>query len=712
MSKDLITIAIPIFNETGPAEKVIQATHKLPLNKEIIVIDDGSTLPETLAILKRIKKRFPDIHLIQNKPNIGKALSIQKAIQAAKGNVFVILDADYELDPQDIVVLYKTLLTSGASLVNGFRVVKEHKDTKTATNIFSRFSRWLLTMGTGMLYGFSVRDVLSGYKMFYTRMFKDHAFASKRFGLETEFIVETIRQGKKIIETNVNYYPRTYKEGKKINLLDSIEILFVLFQRSALQQRFRPLIIPTFLFFMSFFIYMHTIKYYPTTDALPNTLVALNVIQEGRVDMENFAPDLRKKGLEGIMIRNFEGVHFPKTSIVGGLLSAPVLLVTNVVMGVSHLSPGQAVNQEYIYYAGKIIGAFYTALSVALLFAVLRGLFIHRAIGLAFTVAYGFATQAYSIAAQANWQHGMSLFLLMTALYIIALKSKKVLVNILIGGIIGLATALRMSNVFYILIPLSIALLSYQNKREKASHSAALVGGLTLILGIFLCVNNILQVPAGYSDEFMFSLEIFTIPLFLQNIFAILFSYNMGLLFAFPIALLGFGALIVLFRERQQFGMALIPAVVCFLAFSGFWWMWSGGYSPHARLLTEMTPLLIIASAMVAHKYIKRQIFQIVCVAFFLLSISTNLVYVYMSDSTWHDAYSKPGHREQLNNAWHSSPSFLTYHLHRQTFAISHFSFSQNNTQILSKDFVYRPSLQYKGIVTLFDGQHVILSDK
>ena len=138
MSKDLITIAIPIFNETGPAEKVIEQTHTLPINKEIIVIDDGSTLPETLHILKRLKKKFPDIRFITNTPNIGKALSIQKAIQAANGNVFVILDADYELDPQDILVLYKTLLTSGASLVNGFRIVKEHKDTKTATNIFSR----------------------------------------------------------------------------------------------------------------------------------------------------------------------------------------------------------------------------------------------------------------------------------------------------------------------------------------------------------------------------------------------------------------------------------------------------------------------------------------------------------------------------------------------------------------------------------------------
>lgn len=707
MSKDLITIAIPIYNETGPAEKVIEETHALPINKEIIVVDDGSTLPETLHILKRLKKRFPDIHFITNTPNIGKALSIQKAIQAAKGNVFVILDADYELDPKDILVLYKTLLTSGASLVNGFRVVKDHKDTQTATNIFSRFSRWLLTMGTGVLYGFSVRDVLSGYKMFYTKMFKNHSFASKRFGLETEFIVETIRQGKKIIETHVNYYPRTYKEGKKINLFDSIEILFVLFQRSALQQRFRPFIIPILLFMMSFFVYMHTIKYYPTTDALPNTLVALNVIQEGRVDMENFAPHLQKKGLSGVMIRNSEEVHFSKTSIVGGLLSAPVLKGIHTVMGVSYLSPEEAVNQEYIYYVGKIIGAVYTALSVAVLFVVLRKLCVHRLIAIASTLTYAFATQAYSTAAQANWQHGMSLFLLMVSLYLIALKSKKIWVSIGLGGLIGLAAALRMTNIFYILIPVFYSLFSYQSKREKFAQIASLIGGLAFVIGISLFVHNLLNIPAGYSDEFAFSIEIFSPALFVQNILAILFSYNMGLFFGFPILILSVGAIYDLVKERHQLGMALIPSIVSFIAFSGFWWMWTGGFSAHARLLTEMTPLLIIAMSLVAHKYVRKQAFHVACIALFLLSISTNLVYVYMADTTWHDAYSKPGHREQLHNAWHTSPNFLTFHLRKQTFSISHFSYKDSD--IISRDFVYRPSLQYKGLVTLFDGQHIIL---
>jgi len=707
MSKDLITIAIPIFNETGPAEKVVEQTYALPINKEIIVIDDGSTLPETLHILKKIKKKFPDIHFITNTPNIGKALSIQKAIHAAKGNVFVILDADYELDPKDILVLYKTLLTSGASLVNGFRVVKDHKDTQTVTNIFSRFSRWLLTLGTGLLYGFSVSDVLSGYKMFYTKMFKNHSFASKRFGLETEFIVETIRQGKKIIETNVNYYPRTYKEGKKINILDSIEILFVLFQRSALHQRFRPFIIPTLLFFMSFFIYMHTIKYYPTTDALPNTLVALNIIQEGRVDMENFAPHLQKKGLAGIMVLNEKGDHFPKTSVVGGLLSAPVLKVANMMMGVEYISPKEAVNQDYIYYAGKIVGAFYTALSVALFFVVLRKLYIHRLIGLVFTIVYAFGSQAYSIAAQANWQHGMSLFLLMIALYIIVLKPKRVATNIVLGGIIGIAAALRITNAFYILIPTSYIFLSFQNTKEKVKQISGLLGGGLFIVGAFLIVQHTFHIPGGYSDEFIFSLKIFSLPLFSQNIFAILFSYNMGLFFAFPILLVGAGALYILVKDRHPFGMSLLPTTLCFLFFSGFWWMWSGGYSPHARMLTEMSPLLVISSALIAHTYIRKQTFQIFFIALFLLSISTNLIYIYMSDTTWHDTYSKAGHREQLHNAWFHSPNFLTYHLRKQTISISHFF--NKDSDIMSRDFVYRPSLQYKGIVTLFDGQHIIL---
>lgn len=708
MSKDLITIAIPIFNETGPAEKLVDATHKLPINKEIIIIDDGSTLPETKRILARLKKKYKDIYYLENEKNIGKALSIQKAIKAAQGNIFVILDSDYELDPDDIIILYRALLTTGASLVNGYRVVKDHQDTKTVTNIFSRFSRWVLTVATQILYGFSIRDVLSGYKMFYTKMFKTYSFSSKRFGLETEFIVETIRQGKKIVETNVRYYPRTYKEGKKINLLDSIEILLVLFQKSAFQSRFRPLIIPLLLFSLTFAVYMHTIKYYPTTDALPNTLVALNLIQEQRFDMETFMPYLNKKGLAGITVMNENRISFPKTSIIAGLLSAPVLFVINGLLGISYIPPDQAVNSEYIYVAGKFIGAFYTALSVALMFLVLKRLYIHRAIALIFSLVYAFATQAYSTAAQANWQHGMSLFLLMLVLYIQTSRSKRLLTHGVLGLLLGIATGLRMTNAFYLFIPIIHNLLLPNSKRGKLYQFISLNTGFAISMTLYFMLSNYLQIPSGYLNEFAFSLDVVTPALFIQNILAALFSYNFGLLYGFPILLLGCMSLYISAKEKHPLALAMIPTIILFMSFVGFWWMWTGGYSAHARLLTEMTPLLIILAALTAHRYISSKIYQILFVSFFLLSISTNLIYVYMADSTWHDKYAKQGHKEQLHNSWYDAPTFLNYHLHNQTISISHLS--KTDAMILSKDAVYRPSIQYKGIVTLFDGQHTILS--
>ncbi len=707
MSTDLITIAIPLFNETGPAEKTIAEAFDLPFNKEIIVINDGSTLPETLDILKRVKKKFPSIVFVDNPQNIGKALSIQKAIHMAKGNIFVILDADYELDPQDIIPLYRTLISSGASLVNGYRIVTDREKNIQYTSLFSKFSRMFMLFWTRVLYGTSVGDVLSGYKMFYTKIFAQHTFSSKRFGLETEFIVETINTQRKIVEIDVHYYPRSYKEGKKINPIDSIEIMLILLRKSHWYYGLRRLAIPTTLFFMSFVIFISQLRYFPTTDALPNTLVGIHVLQDQRIDLEGSYEYLAKNDLTGISVVNQEGIHYPKTSPLFGMFSAPIIWLAGVLLRIPSIPTGlHTLPIDYVYTLGKIVGAFYSAVSVAGLYMLFRKLLTPRSVSLFATVLYAFATQVFNTSAQANWQHGISLALIMLFLYGMAsihTSTRKRIATGLVGGILAV---MRISNAFYCIAP--IIYLWFQNEpaRQRIKNITSYCLSVLVSIALFTLLLRAQGVPFGYGNELAFSLSIWTPLVFLQNLWALIASYNLGLFTGYPILLFSLVGLYYVSIRRPLYIMSLLPTCLLFFIFTASWWMWTGGYSVNARLVIEALPILILLCAYALQFVPKTTFWKIGIISTLLLSLMTNIVTIYMADSSWHDLYAKPGHRYQNELAWQAHPTYYQYHMSRMMFYITWIS--QSSEGIVQHNYVFRPSFVYKGIVTLFKGERLI----
>lgn len=229
MNKDFISIIIPLYNETEKVYELVQQTLKLSLKKEVIVIDDGSTFKNTVSVLSQIENKTPQVIIIRNSINQGKAFSVGKALKKTKGNIAVILDGDSELDPKDISHLYQALKKNNARLVSGIRVVKNREKLQTYTSLISRIAKKIVSLLIQILYKRKIKDVLSGYKMFYVSDLKNHTFISKRFGLETELVLDAVRKKRKIVEIDVSYYPRNYKEGKKINLVDGLEIIRVLF---------------------------------------------------------------------------------------------------------------------------------------------------------------------------------------------------------------------------------------------------------------------------------------------------------------------------------------------------------------------------------------------------------------------------------------------------------------------------------------------------
>src|SRR5258708_1341160 len=123
-SQDYISIAIPVFNETSGLMQLFNKTFSLPLHKELIIINDGSTNTDTNQILKTFETNYRNVRILTNAKNLGKSASIQRALQIAKGNIFVVLDGDSELNPNDIIRLYTALKKENARFVNGIRIQK------------------------------------------------------------------------------------------------------------------------------------------------------------------------------------------------------------------------------------------------------------------------------------------------------------------------------------------------------------------------------------------------------------------------------------------------------------------------------------------------------------------------------------------------------------------------------------------------------------
>lgn len=215
-----ISIIIPVYNEAATVEKAILRVVDLDLSKEIIVVDDHST-DGSAEIISALQKQFK-FQLITHTDNQGKAAGVLHAVAQARGKYLVVEDADLELNPQDFIKMLQILEQDPKlDLINGVRDLSGQK----STNLISKIAGFVTRIFLKVLFGKSVRDLLSSYKVCSLESFKSLHLQAKRFTLETEWLIKAIKAGWQIKEVNISYTPRHQKAGKKINLWDGVEII-------------------------------------------------------------------------------------------------------------------------------------------------------------------------------------------------------------------------------------------------------------------------------------------------------------------------------------------------------------------------------------------------------------------------------------------------------------------------------------------------------
>jgi len=220
-----LSIVIPVFNEEKYISTTIErvlASDSLGLEKEVVVVDDGST-DKTATILQALSERIPQVHVYLQPKNMGKGAALRRGFAEAEGDIILIQDADLEYDPEDYPNLLRPITQDKADVVYGSRFMGgPHR----VLYYWHFLGNQLLTLLSNMTTNLNLSDMETGYKVFRKEVIKPIPLRSNRFGFEPEITAKIARRNWRIFETHISYYGRSYAEGKKIGWKDGFQAIY------------------------------------------------------------------------------------------------------------------------------------------------------------------------------------------------------------------------------------------------------------------------------------------------------------------------------------------------------------------------------------------------------------------------------------------------------------------------------------------------------
>ena len=236
-----LSVVMPVYNERATIEKILERVQAAEIDKEIIVVDDGSTdgtrkflealaqaaaahnpgvmeLPQTGSLL-----HTDNIKILFSEKNRGKGAALRRGFQEARGEIVLVQDADLEYDPQEYRQLILPIEQGVADVVFGTRFQGgSHRVLFFWHYIGNRFLTTLSNMFTNL----NLSDVWTCYKLFRKEVLQGIKLREDRFGFEPEVTAKVAKQGWRVYEVPISYYGRTYAEGKKITWRDGLQALW------------------------------------------------------------------------------------------------------------------------------------------------------------------------------------------------------------------------------------------------------------------------------------------------------------------------------------------------------------------------------------------------------------------------------------------------------------------------------------------------------
>jgi glycosyltransferase involved in cell wall biosynthesis len=217
-----VSIVVPIYNEEDLLEKVLERLRALPLDLELILVDDHST-DRTPEILAR-EARKPGTRVLRHDRNQGKGRAIRTGLEHATGDIVIIQDADLEYRPEEIVDVLRPIQEGRTNVAYGSRFRGRVIGMRFANRMANHILAWLVTI----LYFQRITDEATAYKAFRREVVQAIPLTCRRFEFCPEVTAKVLRRGEKIIEVPVTYVARTFEEGKKIGWRDFLVAVWTL----------------------------------------------------------------------------------------------------------------------------------------------------------------------------------------------------------------------------------------------------------------------------------------------------------------------------------------------------------------------------------------------------------------------------------------------------------------------------------------------------
>jgi glycosyltransferase involved in cell wall biosynthesis len=219
----MLSVLVPLYNEDATCLDLLRRVDAVPVEKEIIVVDDGSRN----SMADEIRAALPAVRLFTHKRNMGKGAAIRTALSQATGDAVIIQDADSEYYPEDYESLLEMHRSNPGCAVYGVRDL-------TRRDLLMRWGNWFVTFVTNVLYRSRLHDMETCYKLVDRQVMLALDLSGNGFEIEPEITAKLLRMGIRIVETPIRYNART--DGKKLSPLDGLPTIQMLFRC----RRWRP----------------------------------------------------------------------------------------------------------------------------------------------------------------------------------------------------------------------------------------------------------------------------------------------------------------------------------------------------------------------------------------------------------------------------------------------------------------------------------------
>lgn len=220
-----LSLIMPVYNESATIREIVHKVMSVPLRIELIIVDDASTDSTPRILEDEIRTAYPDILILGHSVNKGKAAAIKTAIPHCTGEIISIQDGDLETEPNDLIHLTAPIRMGEASVVYGSRYL--NTDEAHLYRSYQMGGR-ILSWTVNLLYGQHITDEPACYKVFKADILRSIKLDYDRFEFCPEVTAKVSKMGYKIKELPMNYYPRSFAEGKKLGWQDGLKALWVL----------------------------------------------------------------------------------------------------------------------------------------------------------------------------------------------------------------------------------------------------------------------------------------------------------------------------------------------------------------------------------------------------------------------------------------------------------------------------------------------------